>query len=241
MSDKLEHIDDFFKGELDAEQFELFEKRILEDPEFAETVAFYISSTQMLKKNAEDEKKLRFRKMYDERREAGSRVINLWPYLSAAASIVIILVAIYFLYPNPSPDTIAQRYIDKQLSALPVTMSSNEDAVQKGIRQYNEGRLKEAADVFDEILKTNPNDYKVMEYAGIVSLRLKNYDNALAHFEQLSKATHLYANSGNFYVALTLLKRNAPGDLVKDRDLLKRIVEEGQANEDAARGLLKQL
>ena len=58
MSDKLEHIDDFFKGELDAEQLELFEKRILEDPEFAETVAFYISSTQMLKKNAEDFKDL---------------------------------------------------------------------------------------------------------------------------------------------------------------------------------------
>lgn len=241
MSEKLDHIDDFFKGELDAEQLESFERRIAEDPGFAEEVAFYLSSTGTLRQQVTEERKVHFRKLYDETNKRAHRTINLWPYMAAAASIVVILIGAYFLYPSASPEKIAETYINKNLSTLPVVMSSGEDSVQHGLRLYNEGKFNEASEAFAQILANHPDQYKVREYAGIVSLRMKNYDNALAHFERLSKATHLYANSGNFYISLTLLKRNRPGDAQKAKAHLEQLVHDREANEEAARELLKRL
>ena len=241
MSDKLDHIDDFFKGELDAEQLESFERRIAEDPEFAEDVAFYLSSTGTLRQRVAEERKAHFRNLYEETNKRAHRTINLWPYMAAAASIAVILLGVYFLYPSASPEKIAETYINKNLATLSVVMRSSEDSVQRGLRLYNEHRFTEASQAFEQIIKNHPDQYKVREYAGIVSLRMNNYDNALAHFEQLSKATQLYANSGNFYISLTLLKRNRPGDAQQAKALLTRIVREGEANEEAARELLKRL
>jgi tetratricopeptide (TPR) repeat protein len=241
MSEKLDHIDDFFKGELDAEQLELFEKRVLEDPDFADEVAFYLSAVQTLRTGISEDRKAHFTTLYNAETKPSFSTFRLWPYLSAAAAIVLILLGVYFFYPNRSAPAIAQSYINKNLSTLSVMMNATEDSIQRGVRLYNENKLDEASQTFEQILKTHPEEYKVMEYAGIVSLRLNNYDNALAHFERLSKATQLYANSGNFYISLTYLKRNRPGDVQKAKAMLTKIVEEHAANEEAARELLKRL
>ena len=241
MSDKLEYIDDFFKGELDAEQRGLFEKRVMEDPDFADELAFYLSSVHTLRQGITKDRKDHFRTLFTNKSKSETRTIHLWPYMSAAAAIVLIIIGVIFFYPNRSPNDIAQSYIDKNLATLSVMMNSTEDSVQRGVRLYNENKFSEASQTFERILKNNPEEYKVMEYAGIVSLRLENYDNALTHFEQLSKATQLYANSGNFYKSLTLMKRNRPGDVQQAKALLTRIVNENSANEQAARELLKQL
>ena len=118
MSDKLEYIDDFFKGELDAEQLELFEKRILEDADFADELAFYLSSVYTLRQGISREKKEHFRTLLNKESKPELKTVRLWPYMSAAAAIVLILLSIYFFYPNRSPNEIAQSYIDKK-SFLP--------------------------------------------------------------------------------------------------------------------------
>ena len=239
MSEKLEHIDDFFKGELDAGQLASFQKRVEEDPDFADELAFYLSSVHTIRQDIAKERKDHFRTLYNNQNKPAT--IRLWTYMSAAAAILLIFIGVYYFLPNRPPDVIAQSYIDKHLSTLSVMMNNEEDSVQGGVRLYNENKLSEAAQAFEQILQKNPREYKVMEYAGIVSLRLENYDNAIKHFDELSKATQLYANSGNFYKSLTLMKRNRPGDAQQAKALLTRIVNEHAANEQAARELLKQL
>lgn len=241
MSDKLEYIDEFFKSKPSAEEIELFEKRVTEDPDFADDLAFYLSTVQTLRFNISEAKKDHFKTLYHQEKHSSKPVTRLWPYMSAAAAILLIFIAVFYYTGNKSPDAIAQSYIDKNLSTLPVMMNSTEDSVQRGVRLYNENKLEEASNTFERILQANPEEYKVMEYAGLVSIRLENYDKALLHFQQLSKATNLYANSGNFYVSLTLMKRNRPGDVQQAKALLKRIVDEHAANEEAARELLKRL
>src|SRR5688572_9335621 len=103
MSDKLEYIDDFFKGELDAEQLELFEKRVMEDPDFADELAFYLSSVHTLRLGINKDRKNHFRTLYSNEGKPKLQTIRLWPYMSAAAAIVIILIGVYFFYPNRSP------------------------------------------------------------------------------------------------------------------------------------------
>src|SRR5688572_17945964 len=107
MSDKLEYIDDFFKGELDAEQLELFEKRVMEDPEFADELAFYLSSVHTLRQGITKERKDHFRTLFSNESKPELRTIRLWPYMSAAAAIVLILIGVYFFLPNRSPNDIA--------------------------------------------------------------------------------------------------------------------------------------
>ena len=60
------------------------------------------------------------------------------------------------------------------------------------------------------------------KYLGIVYLRLGNYQKALFYFHQFESDT-LYSNPSVFYQALTLLKRNLPGDKEKARELLQQV------------------
>jgi tetratricopeptide (TPR) repeat protein len=76
-------------------------------------------------------------------------------------------------------------------------------------------------------------DISAKKYAGIVYLRLSNYDKALAYFQDLEKYTSLYANPAIFYHALTLMKRNQPGDKQTAKQLLQQVVQnnlEGKGN-----------
>jgi tetratricopeptide (TPR) repeat protein len=57
---------------------------------------------------------------------------------------------------------------------------------------------------------------------GLTYLRLGNYDKALTYFRQLEKYA-LYSNPAIFYQALTLMKRNQPGDKEKAKELLQRV------------------
>jgi tetratricopeptide (TPR) repeat protein len=241
MSDKLDYIDEFFKSKPSAEEIHLFEKHVAQDPDLADDLAFYLSTIQTLRFNVSEAKKDHFKALYYQQQHSVKPVTRLWAYISAAAAILLIFIAVFYYSGNKPPDAVAQSYIDKNLSTLPVMMNSTEDSVQRGVRLYNENKLDQALHTFERILQNNRDEYKVMEYAGLVSLRMDNYDKALMHFQQLSKATSLYANAGDFYVSLTLMKRNRPGDVQQAKALLKRIVDEHAANEEAARELLKQL
>jgi tetratricopeptide (TPR) repeat protein len=238
MKEDLEYIDDYFKGGHSDEDRKLFEKRILEDPEFAGELSFYISSLHAVRLQSDEEKKERFRSLYVSPTRSRSR---LWTYIASAAVITGLAIGVYLLYPASDAGKLADDYIEKNLSSLGVLMSSSKDSMENAIALYNENRIEEAGRLFETLVISHPTDHKAREYAGVVSLRLGNYDKALGYFESLSEMTELYANPGKFYVSLTLLKRNAPGDVKRAKTLLQQIVKEGAAKEQAARELLRQL
>ena len=64
MQSSLEYIDQYFQGTPLPEEASAFEKRITEDPAFAEEVAFYLSARQALKEKLAEEKKSTFREIY---------------------------------------------------------------------------------------------------------------------------------------------------------------------------------
>ena len=65
MSQSLEQIENYFQGTLNAVEAREFEKAIQNDPDFAKEVAFYMSSVATVKDQLNEEKKLRFRQVYD--------------------------------------------------------------------------------------------------------------------------------------------------------------------------------
>ncbi len=226
--ENLEFIENYFRGTNDDAQKKLFEKMIIEDPSFAEEVAFYISANGMMQQQVREEKKQRFREIYNDEKVISIKqpVRNVWRYMAAASVIIaVVLVAWLFTGNRNSPQQLANDYIQQNFKTASVTMG-NADSIQLGLKLFNSDKLTEALAIFETLLKSNPKNSEAKKYAGIISLRLNNYDKALEYFTMLESDTGLYSNPGKFYKAITLLRRNKDGDKDAAKLLLERVRDE---------------
>jgi tetratricopeptide (TPR) repeat protein len=242
--DTLNYIDNYFSGKPSAEAKEEFEKRIIDSPEFAEEVSFYLSAKQIAAVNSSE----RFSQLYAALKKDGAIQEEnvairkkLWPFLAAAAVIAAIVVGWSVFFRPVLSSGLADKYIRENFQSLGVTMGGAEDSLQTGLRLYNEGKLQESLNQFETILKTDTSSFEAKKYAGIVSLRMNDYDKAIRYFEELSNYTQLYANPGKFYYALTLLKRDRPGDKQEAKNLLNQIVKDDLEGKNHAEEWLKSL
>ncbi len=109
------------------------------------------------------------------------------------------------------------------------------------MRLYNEHQLDSSLRLFESIIQRDTANISAKKYAGIVYLRLGNYDKALAYFQELEKYTSLYSNPATFYHALALMKRNQPGDKQQARQLLQQVVQNDLEEKETAQQWLKKL
>jgi tetratricopeptide (TPR) repeat protein len=241
--DNLDYIDGHFKNERIPEQEQEFEKRMAEDPGFAEDVAFYISAHNIVQKEWRTERKKTFREIYDrDRDKIKAPVRPLWTYLAAAATVAALIVGLYlFFKPGTGGRELADQYIQEQLKTLGITMSSREDALQTGLRLYNEAKFSEALQQFESIVKADTSYFTAKKYTGFVYLRLGQYDKAITVFTQLQQYTSLYANPATFYLALTLMERNSAGDTTQAKKLLQQVVQDDLEGKEIAQQWLGKL
>jgi len=228
---------------MSVEEKKEFEKRLADDSEFAEDVAFYLSAMQVSREESVNEKKSRFKELYRQNNETIARRVpvlrKLWPYMSAAAILLVIFLAWTFFFQSPSPQRLAGQYIEKELKELGVQMSTTKDSLELGKRLFNEGKLEEALQIFESITVSDPSSPDAKKLTGIVYLRLNQYEKALHYFKQLENQKGLFANPGLFYQALTLMKRNLPNDELEAKKLLEQVVEQDLEGKETAEEWLK--
>jgi hypothetical protein len=241
----LEYIEAYFNKELVSEKKREFEQRIIADPEFAEEIAFYLSSKQAAATDMMEERQ-RFKEIYTQYKQdsqAGGQkamVRKLWPWLAAAAAVLAGIIFGWNVWFKPdSPKVLADKYMLEHFQTLPVMMGNKEDSLQAGLRLYNDGRLEEALKQFESMALNDMSFIEAKKYAGIVSLRLGQYDKAINYFFQIENYTQLYANPGKFYHALTLMKRNRPGDKQAAKTLLNQVVKNELDGKQTAQEWLK--
>jgi len=235
MSEHLGYIDSYFNKELSPEECRIFELRIEQDPAFAEEVAFYLNTLNEAKAQLAVQKKERFREIYQEIRPSQHRglVRRFWPYVSAAAVTIALVFRFVFFSPSMSPIKLANEYIQSDLAIISTDMGMG-DSIEIGKKLYNEGKFEDAQKQFERIILADSLESSAKEYAGIVSLRLEQYDKAIQYFVELEN-TRLKINPGKFYHALTLMKRNGPGDLQEAKKLLHAVEEENLKFKDIAK------
>jgi predicted Zn-dependent protease len=246
MENNLEYIDAYFQRMLQPEEIRRFEQKIAEDPAFADEVALFLSAKQSLKEEAAREKKERFRQLLAEqppliRIDRDKNVRKIWIYrMTAAAAVIVCLLSVwyFFIANSASPEQMAQKYIDEQFKSLPVKMSTEKDSIEDGKRLYNEGQYEASLRQFESILKRDTGNSSIKNFIGIIYLRTANYDKALQYFRQFENDT-LYSNPSQFNQALTLLKRNLPGDKQKAKELLQQIVKNDLEGKQSAQQWLK--
>jgi len=229
--ESLEYIDAYFAGEFPPEEVGRFEKRIEEDPAFADEVAYYLGVLSAAREANRTERKERFRELYREGAGTGRTATvrrmdaRKWLAVIAAAAVLAMIVLTWLLYLKPAnPARLAERYIQQNLALLPVKMGSA-DSLATSVNLYNSGKFPEALQQYEGILQSDSLNPAALNYAGIVSLRMKNYDKALDYFIKLEHHTDSHVNPALFYEALTLLRRNYTGDADHAKQLLRRIVE----------------
>lgn len=242
--DNLEYIEAYFNRELTLEDKKVFEDKIISDPAFAEEVSFYLSAKKAAAAELMGEREqfkevyAKYKEDYALRQQPGL-VRKLWPWAAVAAVLAGVVFGLSIWFNPVSPTELADAYISKNLQTLSVTMSSREDSLQTGLRIYNEGRLEAALKHFETMALNDTTFIEAKKYAGIVSLRLGQYDKAINYFSQLENI-RLYANPGKFYHALTLMKRNLPGDTDTAKQLLQQVVENDlEGKKDAEEWLKK--
>lgn len=241
--DSLEFIDNYFKSALSPEQKMQFIKRIEEDPVFAEEVAFYTSVHKVAKDQLIEDKKRKFRELYQQALPV--RYLKphkrVWTYAAAAATLGAIVLGWYLYVQTPSQEKLAEMYIEKNLQTIGVTMRTSPDSLQSALRLYNDGELQKSLQQLEAIIRSDTADFTAKKYAGIVSLRLEQYDKALGYFKQLEGYTGLFSNPGKFYQALTYMKRNQPGDIELAKLLLLQVVKSDLDGKETARQWVKEL
>ena len=241
--DSLDDIDDYFERKPSPEEARQFEKRVQEDPVFADNVAYYLSTRIALKEMQAGEKEREFREIYNQMAApAKIRPIEprIWLSALAAASLIAVIVFCWSLFGKTGRGPkLADQYIAQNLAQLSVKMGEA-DSVQTGLVFYNDRKYPEARQRFETIFRSDSTNMVALLNAGIVTLRMGDYDKALYFFKMLADRTDPRLSPALFYQALTLMKRNHAGDTALAKKILRQIVQQkGNKNEDARQFLKK--
>lgn len=229
----IETIDQFFSGAVSDLEKKEFEQRILQDPDFANSVAFYVSAMQSLEEHKEQYRKKKLEQLYQQYHTHTKQglVYLLSRPLAIAAGIIAILAVLLLLklYSSSDPSRLADDYVQKHWSVLPVTMNVEQDKLQYSLQLYNEKDYAQCATELDGLLQEQPGNPEALKYSGIVQFQLQQYEVAEEQFSQLAEDKSLRINPGLFFKALVLMKRNAPGDWDKARMHLEEVKDGKQA------------
>lgn len=224
----------YFGKTLTGEERAQFEREMRENAELAGEVAFYLATRKAQADGARQEileaRHAEWQQLLEDgdgSKDEGSRPLKSWWAAAAAVAALAIGLAWYLNSSGPSYERLAHEYVSIELQTVNVRMDGTADSLQLAARLFNDGSLEEARRVTDGLLAKDPDHAETKKLAGIVSLRMKDYDKAIAHFQQLGAREDLFSNPGKFYEALARLERKAPGDKEKAEELLKEVVEKG--------------
>jgi len=230
MNENLDYIESFFQGELSEDEAQAFERKCENDPAFAKEVSQYIAMREGLQQELYEQKKKEFDGMYAQLSKrpptAPPKERKLMPYLSAAAAACVLVFFAWFFYLQPpSPQMLADNYIEENLQTLSVTMSGTKDSLQMGIAAFNQEDYARAETIFQQLSRQeNEVSAEAIKNLGITYLVSGQYDKALAQFDILSANKTLFSNPGAFYKAITLMKRNEGNDREEARKILDEVI-----------------
>lgn len=218
-------IESYFGNTLSGDDRREFEKEIRANPDLADQVAFFLSV-----RNAQlAARRSRLEERHAEWTQLPKQTSVNWGRWIAVAAVVVLICLGVFRTMNrtePSYRQLAQTYISEDLMRFRSNqMTGAGDSLQQAIRFYNSGDLKRAGALAERLLEADGSHAETQELAGLVSLRLKDYDKAVTYFKALGDQVGLFANPGRFLEAVALFERNGPGDQEKAENLLNEVVE----------------
>jgi hypothetical protein len=229
MTSTIEYIENYFAGALSDNEKSAFENKCETDEAFAKEVAFYILARENIQRELHTKKKNQFNKLYKQlstRKNKPYHILRkLSPYLSFAVACILLFFGWLLFFNNPSPQKLANAYVEENLQTLSITMNGSQDSLQLGISAFNKKNYLSAERIFRALKKQPTLGPEATKNLGILYLVTGQFGEALLAFDSLSVNKNLYANPGPFYKAITLMQRDEGRDLKDAKIILQEVID----------------
>jgi tetratricopeptide (TPR) repeat protein len=223
-----ERIEKYFEEQLSVEEKNRFEADLNSDPELASAVAFYLAAKNAA---AQEVRSRNFEARHAEwqsLRKSEKRSLSWKTWYAVAAVLALVTFGLIWNAKNSATndlEVLASGYAMEHFTTLPVQMGDTRDSIQLAADSYNKGQYATSAKICEQILERDSLNAEAKKIAGIVSLKLLDYDKAIKYFQQLGNQKNLYSNPGKFYEAIALLKSGSPSDQKRAEVLLKAVID----------------
>ena len=222
-----ELIENYFSKKLSPDEKAKFEADLKSNPDLADEVAFYLAVKKAAVEKAKENKLAERHAEWQTVKQRNAKFVTLRTWYAAAAALALVafgLVWYVFVSQNQDLQQMANGYALENFTTLSVQMGNTGDSLQLAINSYNQGQYATATKMCEQILARDPKNPSALKVAGIVSLKLLNYDKAISYFHQLGEQQNLYANPGKFYEAIALLESGLPLNKKRAEQLLNEVI-----------------
>jgi hypothetical protein len=223
MANDILNIDNYFQGNLSAEEREDFENKLANDPSLAADVAFYAHSKLVHREQILNERHAEWTSL----KKTNTKVVD-WRVIVPIAALLVLALGWLFLFDSKqTPEQMANYYFKQNYEKLlSVNMSGSTESLEKGKQLAKDGKYQEAEKIFVTLIKKDSTNFKAKKLAGVVCVKAGNYDKAANYFHLLGNQTGLYQNPGYFYEALALLQTNEPNNKNRAKKLLETVISQ---------------
>lgn len=226
-------IDRYLKGQLEGEELQEIESRIGEEDGFAEKVEQRREVLAALAVAGREALRERFKRIHQEIEAEESGVeenpegvpeeeiprvgrssSRRWVWLSIAATILILIIPIYFwLIPgSPSSNELYTQYFQPGKDrTFTVDRSDGDPGYSQGVEQFKQGNYQDALPIFSGLSETYPDSLIFHLYSGVCQLGLKEPAKARSEFNFLLNRELSYDQlAAEWYQGLSYLQEDNP-------------------------------
>jgi tetratricopeptide (TPR) repeat protein len=216
MNDVFETIESYLNGSMPEEERRLFEERLKNDPELAETFRVYQgieSSMQTKPGNEEDEKALRLslsqlgKEHFKPEPAVTRRLFTAWQAVAAIfVGAVAVVTVMWFVRHNHSQD-LYNKYAKYDLVEPGVRGGGTDTLAVRAAAAYNAGEYITALPLLEKYIAKDPSDTEMLLALGVCYLERSRYGQALQVFNTISSGKTVFVNQAKWFRALTYLKQ----------------------------------
>ena len=238
-------IQRFINQELDEAERLKVEKRIVDDPNFAEEVQLYRSLIGNMKAIRRDEMVTNLDQWYQEHEFNQVEIQPWWQqnWYYAAAAVLVVLLACYLAW-----DTSTKTYTDQELyteafqaypAEVPRKIQKRTNLI-KGISFYNIAKYDSASYYLSKARQDSSYSVQYALFLGIAFLENGNSNKAIEQFNLLlNPPNKIFGETARWYLALAYLKE---GNRIKASEILEKITENDRHfNKKEANELLEKI
>lgn len=245
-----DEIDDlvlkYIHGELDSIERGKFETELKSNQGLMEAYRLYTKMDGYL--NDHDAERIKGKlKQAHERFMRDKPKMKRFTWIYKAAALVIILISAGVVYwlatdrPSVSPEELYSTYYNPYSTTIDYRSDASllSDTFQEALETYESQEYDTALILFKKIISTEKPETSALFFAGICSMELDDYRNAIIFLnEQIYQNNLLFTQQASWYLALSYLKTNQKTEAKK---ILEHIVNEYKYKHREAVELLDEL
>lgn len=231
-------IDAYFAKTLSEFESLEFKKMLAEDESLREEFEFQKSLKAAITLNAREEVK----KALQLENDKLSIRKPLWPKLTIAASIIILLGGTFFMLnkSNPTESLFTENYeVYPNVVAPTIRGNSDESTLALAFWAYDNFEYDQAAKLFTQLIENKYSDASIRFYRGLCYIEIQNTEAARKDFEHyIGNEKNQFYLEATWYLALINLKNGEKPEAI---ERLNRVSQSENDFQNQAADLLKKL